>query len=176
MSRYLVETIGALGGCGCAEPRIGDLIVYDDEVIAKKDEVNQDIKNLGLTEGSCLDKMTTDERFALDSFRSDWFAFYTKPIPFWGAAEEMAATLRYQEKAIAWRDLLAKKNCAVVGPAPMPPDPPSGAGALASQWIGMLKVAIPAAAVIAGVVLAAPVVWEWAATKRAARRKKGRTI
>lgn len=161
------------GPCRGRAPRalsaLGDLYVSDDDVIAKKDEVNQDVKNVALMEGACPDKLTLDETFSLDSFRRDWFAFYTKPIPLFGAAAEMAATLRYQDKAAQWREILTKRACPGVGPAPAPPPPETGPAAVASQWIGMLKVAIPAAAVIAVVVLAAPVVWEWSAAKKARR-------
>jgi hypothetical protein len=166
-----LQPLAGMGAWGQDGPGMGDLIVYDSEVHAKKDEVNQDVKNLSLTAGGCVDgngqsKLTVDEQMSLNSFRAEWFAFYTKPIPFWGASEEMATTLRYQQRAIAWRNDLSSR-CELVGPVPLPPpEKPPGPTELASEWIGMLKIAIPAAAVIAVAVLAAPFVLEYAGARK----------
>lgn len=165
---YRCDCHGGMGAWGHGGPAMGDLIVYDSEVIAKKDEVNQDVNNVRATAGACA-LLGSDDRMAVESFIREWKAFYVTPIPFWGASEIMAITLRYKARAQQWRQKLASVQCTeLVGPDPLPePQKPPGPSELAADWIGMLKVALPAAAVIAGVVLVAPVVWEYVGARHA---------
>lgn len=165
------------GQCACAPctsggrcSTMGDIlptIVWPEDVRTKRAQIDLEMSNLMLSAQGC-DRLTPEDKIGLGSLQLQWLTVSQKPIPTFGEADAWREALGYERQVREWRDTLKKRGCTLVGPEP--PEP-SHDPSLPSQWISMLKVAIPAAAVIAVVVLAAPLVWEYAGTKKAARSK-----
>lgn len=177
-SLALLDPLAARAGacaCGCAGRAsigaAGGLYVSDAEVKAKKRQVDLDINNLRLTVEGGTCGLSFEEAESFYAFVEKWKAFYYREIPFWGAGEQMTEALDHEARARQWRELLASR-CSVIGPdIPAPKEEPQS---LPAQWIGMLKVGLPAVALVAAAVVVAPLVWEYAAERKAVTRRPRR--
>jgi hypothetical protein len=97
-----------------------------------------------------------------------WQAFRDEGVGTFGAANKMEATLRFQCKLREWQDLISATSCVLAGPKVPTPTPTTSL----DEAMGTIKIVAIGGAVIAGVVLVAPVVWEYVGSKRLASRRK----
>jgi hypothetical protein len=97
-----------------------------------------------------------------------WNQFVAEGVPFFFAGNKMETALRWQCKLREWQDLIAATSCVLAGPKVPTPTPTTSL----DEAMSTLKVVTIGGAVIAGVVLIAPVVWEYVGSKRLASRRK----
>lgn len=99
-----------------------------------------------------------------------WTAFVADGVPTFGAGNKLEAALRWQCRLSEWQTLLGQTQCALAGPEVPKPTPST----TVETAVGTLKTVAVAGAVIAGVVLVAPLVWEWVGSKALAKGRRSR--
>lgn len=101
---------------------------------------------------------------------ASWQAFAAEDVPWFGAATKMEAAFRFQCKLRGWQDVLGATSCVLPGPKVPIPSPTS----TLDDTMSTVKTVAIGGAVIAGVVLVAPIVWEFVGSKVLASGRKKR--
>lgn len=108
----------------------------------------------------------------LDAFEGDFAAFRlwaAKDYSWWSAAADFDQCEDYQRLLRGWQDKLERLNCDVPGPKIDPPEVPK-----ATDILDTVKTVAVVSAVIGGVVLVAPLVWDFVAARRLVSRRRAR--
>lgn len=156
-----------------AGQRMGDLgdllptIVWPSDVRRKKNELDTFMRALDVSFDSCQG-LSAEEAITFDHFSKAWRGFYDEDEGIFGAANKWDEALRYQDSIHGWQDIFASK-CGLVGPKVKPPDVTP-----TEDLLSTVKVVAVVGAVIAGVVLVAPIVYEAVASAKLARRAVSR--
>lgn len=160
-----------------AGQRMGDLgdllptIVWPSDVRRKKNELDTFMRALDVSFDACQG-LSTEEAIAYDNFSKAWRAFYAEDdsnFLGFGAANRWDEALRYQDSIHGWQQDIFAPKCGLVGPKVKPPDVTP-----TEDLLSTVKVVAVVGAVIAGVVLVAPIVYEAVASAKLARRAVSR--
>lgn len=108
-----------------------------------------------------------------DAFFADLHAYLlwaAKDFSWWSAAADMNECENYQRLLRGWQDKLEHFSCEVPGPKVEPAEGP----AKVTDLLDTVKTVAIASAVIGGVVVLAPIVWDFVAARRLVSKRKAR--
>lgn len=154
----------------CAGPFVGPLaFVWPSDVRDKIKEIDAAFQGTDVSVKACAGLDAT-RRAGWSTDLATWSAFVADGVGTFGAANKLEAALRWQCRLRQWQDLITATSCTLAGPEVPKPTPSTSV----ETAVGTLKTVAVAGAVIAGVVLVAPLVWEWVGSKALAKGRRSR--